>query len=382
MYNVSEAVQTLFKKNYRQVVQLVITTKSGQTYTLNESNILQGGLTIDRYNLSGNTLELGSAIAAQLTLRLKNDKGQLNNIKFEESEILVKIGIKKWDAHRWENAQITYIPCGVFVIDTPIRRSSVIKITAMDRMIKMDKTVDLRPPVPTMPIKIRDLISWICYKCGVTLYSESASMNWARNLGQNINYEVKSIPYDMTYRSILKECAFICGCCAVFNHNGELDFLNYINSENPVMTLNPSDRYSSDLYENRLEIKEIFYLTGNPELYDLGWGYGSIDPDQYNPLYYSLTFSECKLLDECTDYSTYEATAGRMADTLLGYSYQPFEAVIKSMPYLYPFDKITFVDSEGTHHDTVITHVSFTINRSTTIKCAGSTLAAEKIAHY
>lgn len=63
------------------------------------------------------------------------------NTVFEGAEVFVKIGIKKWDAHRWENAVIHWIPCGYFTIDEPPRALSTITISALDRMILFDKTV-------------------------------------------------------------------------------------------------------------------------------------------------------------------------------------------------------------------------------------------------
>lgn len=70
MYKVSQTVIDLFNKNYRQIVQISVSGKSG-SFTIRESEILQGSLTIDRYSVSGSKIEVGSAVAAELSFNLK-----------------------------------------------------------------------------------------------------------------------------------------------------------------------------------------------------------------------------------------------------------------------------------------------------------------------
>ena len=55
MYKVSQTVIDLFNKNYRQIVQISVSGKSG-SFTIRESEILQGSLTIDRYSVSGSKI--------------------------------------------------------------------------------------------------------------------------------------------------------------------------------------------------------------------------------------------------------------------------------------------------------------------------------------
>ena len=141
MYALSNEVINLFKKHYRQVIRATFKGKY-ETFVIDESEIIQGGLTTDRYSVSGTKLELGSAIAAELTMKLKNYDGKYDETVFEGAELFVEVGIKKWDAHRWEKAEVQYIPCGYYIIDTPPRTLSTISISALDRMVLFDKAVD------------------------------------------------------------------------------------------------------------------------------------------------------------------------------------------------------------------------------------------------
>lgn len=143
MYKVSQEVKNLFNKNYIQVADITVNGVN-ESFSVAENEIVQGSLSIDRYSVSNSKIEVGSAVAAELTLKLKNDDGKYDNTVFEGAEVFVKIGIKKWDAHRWENAVIHWIPCGYFTIDEPPRALSTITISALDRMILFDKTVDIK----------------------------------------------------------------------------------------------------------------------------------------------------------------------------------------------------------------------------------------------
>ena len=99
MFKTSQAVIDLFNKNYRQVIRITFKGKYEQ-FVITENRVIQGGLTIDRYSVSGTKIEIASAVAAELTLKLKNDDGKYDNVVFEGAELFVEIGIKKWDAHR------------------------------------------------------------------------------------------------------------------------------------------------------------------------------------------------------------------------------------------------------------------------------------------
>ena len=88
MYAVTQDIIDLFNKHYRQVLR--ITFKRGNvTKVIDETEIRQGGFTIDRYSVSGSKVEVGSAIAAELTLKVKNYDGKYDETIFEGGELFV-----------------------------------------------------------------------------------------------------------------------------------------------------------------------------------------------------------------------------------------------------------------------------------------------------
>lgn len=350
MYKVSQEVKNLFNKNYIQVADITINGVN-ESFSVAENEIVQGSLSIDRYSVSNSKIEVGSAVAAELTLKLKNDDGKYDNTVFEGAEVFVKIGIKKWDAHRWENAVIHWIPCGYFTIDEPPRALSTITISALDRMILFDKTVDISKL--SFPMTVADLLNKICTICGVTLATDITRL-------PNKDYQITAYPegQDLTYRTLLQWCAALTGTCAFMNYDGNLELKWY---EQTDLTISPSERYNSDMQENDVAITGIYFKDAANTEYIAG-------TDDY-----CLDLSSNGLLQD-----NVQVVLDTLYVSLKGFSYRPYTATIKSAPYIYPMDMIHYQDAKGEVHDTIITNVTFGMNLSTSIAGKGETTQKQK----
>lgn len=350
MYKVSQEVKNLFNKNYIQVADITVNGVN-ESFSVAENEIVQGSLSIDRYSVSNSKIEVGSAVAAELTLKLKNDDGKYDNTVFEGAEVFVKIGIKKWDAHRWENAVIHWIPCGYFTIDEPPRALSTITISALDRMILFDKTVDISKL--SFPMTVADLLNKICTICGVTLATDITRL-------PNKDYQITAYPegQDLTYRTLLQWCAALTGTCAFMNYDGNLDLKWY---EQTDLTISPSERYNSDMQENDVAITGIYFKDAANTEYIAG-------TDDY-----CLDLSSNGLLQD-----NVQVVLDTLYVSLKGFSYRPYTATIKSAPYIYPMDMIHYEDAKGEVHDTIITNVTFGMNLSTSIAGKGETTQKQK----
>lgn len=350
MYKVSQEVKNLFNKNYIQVADITVNGVN-ESFSVAENEIVQGSLSIDRYSVSNSKIEVGSAVAAELTLKLKNDDGKYDNTVFEGAEVFVKIGIKKWDAHRWENAVIHWIPCGYFTIDEPPRALSTITISALDRMILFDKTVDISKL--SFPMAVADLLNKICTICGVTLATDITRL-------PNKDYQITAYPegQDLTYRTLLQWCAALTGTCAFMNYDGNLELKWY---EQTDLTISPSERYNSDMQENDVAITGIYFKDAANTEYIAG-------TDDY-----CLDLSSNGLLQD-----NVQVVLDTLYVSLKGFSYRPYTATIKSAPYIYPMDMIHYEDAKGEVHDTIITNVTFGMNLSTSIAGKGETTQKQK----
>lgn len=350
MYKVSPEVKNLFNKNYIQIADITVNGVN-ESFSVAENEIVQGSLSIDRYSVSNSKIEVGSAVAAELTLKLKNDDGKYDNTVFEGAEVFVKIGIKKWDAHRWENAVIHWIPCGYFTIDEPPRALSTITISALDRMILFDKTVDISKM--SFPMTVADLLNKICTICGVTMATDITRL-------PNKDYQITAYPegQDLTYRTLLQWCAALTGTCAFMNYDGNLELKWY---EQTDLTISPSERYNSDMQENDVAITGIYFKDAANTEYIAG-------TDDY-----CLDLSSNGLLQD-----NVQVVLDTLYVSLKGFSYRPYTATIKSAPYIYPMDMIHYEDAKGEVHDTIITNVTFGMNLSTSIAGKGETTQKQK----
>ena len=345
MYPCSQDIINLFTQNSRQVARITFNGKY-ETFIIDESDIIKGGLTIDRYSVSGSKIELGSAIASELSVKLKNFDGTYDDTVFEGAELFVEIGVKDWGE---PSSAITYVPCGYFIVDTPPRTLSTISISALDRMVLFDKQVDMS--LITFPITVENLIRRVCQICGVSVATNLSTLI-------NRNYGIPKAPATeyLTYRTLIQWCAFITGTCAFMDYDGNLVFSWYQQTQYSVT---PSERYSSDMYESDITITGLVYTSSDNQTYVVG------ETD------YSLTYSSCELLQEYV-----ESALNNIYYAIRNFSYRPYQASIKPAPFLYPLDMIHYEDKSGTIHNTIVTHITSTINCGSVIQGSGETITS------
>lgn len=344
MYPVSKEALGLFSKNYRQTAEIAFHGVD-ETFTINEKNIMLGGLTVDRCSVSGNKIELGSAVAAELSLTLDNRDGKFNGIKFEGAELFVRVGVKKYDARKWENATAQYVPLGYFTVDEPSRALSSISLSALDRMVLFDKPVDWS--LFTFPMTVKELLSQTCTICNVPLGTDISGQ-------PNCDYDIKEAPTDeTTYRQIVQWLAELTASCAFIDYEGKLQFSWY----KPTATkITPSERYSSDMLENDIVISGVQVVDEDSNVYLTG-------DDAY-----AFSIEGNSLIQH-----DFRAVSEAIYSKVGGFAYRPYECTVKPMPYLFPMDMVEFVDKDGASHNTIVTNVTFTLNGGTTVKGQGQT---------
>lgn len=345
MYPISDEVMSLFNQNYRQIVS--ITGKNGtKTFELTESNIAQGGLSINRYCVSGSKIEIGSAIASELTLKLDNRDDRYEDTQFEGEEVEVKIGIKKWDAYRWENAKLHWIPCGFFTVDETPRKLAYITLTALDRMVRFDKEVNADDL--TFPTTIATLLTVCCNNCGVPLKTNPTSLT-------NSNYIVQNFPETdgLTYRRIIQWIAEITATCAFIDWDGKLCFKWYSDND---FSISPSERYSSDMYEQDISISGVQISDDDDNVYLAG-------TDDY-----AFNIENNGLIQ-----GDQETVAAAIYEKVKGFTYRPYNCTCKPIPYVYPLDGVIYTDKKGVKHKSIVTNITFKMNAATSLEGKGET---------
>ena len=370
MVNVSQDIIKSFNEGNKQTALIEVTAGS-KTFTITDADIIQGGLKIDRYCVTNSKIEAGSAVASELSLKLRNYDGKFNDVSFEGAVLNVKIGIKlssvlegatlgKGILGRMilgsasSDQDVAYVPCGLFIVDTPPRKLSTISISALDYMVLFDREVNAS--ALSFPIHVDALIHEICSICNVTLATDVSVL-------PNHYFSIGGLPdtnQNLTYRQLLQWCAQLTGTCAFMDGTGRLVLKWY---EQTGVTITASERYSSDMLENDITITGFTCDDGKGNTYLSG----TAD--------YTLDLSDCGFLTNAYDGVLKELQAARG-----GFAYRPYSATIKSAPYLFPLDMIRYKDKDGVVHDTIVTNVTLALNCNTAISGAGETVTSSSYA--
>lgn len=370
MVNVSQDIIKSFNEGNKQTALIEVTAGS-KTFTITDADIIQGGLKIDRYCVTNSKIEIGSAVASELSLKLRNYDGKFNDVSFEGAVLNVKIGIKlssvlegatlgKGILGRMilgsasSDQDVAYVPCGLFIVDTPPRKLSTISISALDCMVLFDREVNAS--ALSFPIHVDALIQKICSICNVTLATDVSVL-------PNHYFSIGGLPdtnQKLTYRQLLQWCAQLTGTCAFMDGSGRLVLKWY---EQTGVTITASERYSSDMLENDIIITGFTCDDGKGNTYLSG----TAD--------YTLDLSDCGFLT-----NAYEGVLKELQAARGGFAYRPYSATIKSAPYLFPLDMIRYKDKDGVVHDTVVTNVTLALNCNTAISGAGETVTSSSYA--
>lgn len=370
MYPVSTAVAALFEAENAQVLRITGTDANGVSINITDANIMQGGFSIDRYSCNGTKIELGTAVAAELKLKLNNADGTFDSIVFEGAELFVEIGVADWTL---TSPTVSYVPCGYFICEEQPRNSTIISLTALDRMTLLDV------PQPTLvewvdennnnitdaagnelyfaaeivfPTTVSNLVSQICSLCGITLAASISSL-------PNASYSIAAFPklqQTITYRNLIQWCAGMMGTCAFMDWNGQLRFKWYTSAS---YTSTPAKRYSSDLQESDITITGVSYTNTQNSTLVSGDGDYTVSLTGN----YLVSGGEAMILPN-------------VKNALNGFTYRPFTASVISAPWLWPLDVITFTDKDGANHSCIVTNVNIALNAHTALAGKGETVQA------
>ena len=139
MVSVPAWVKTALDENVYQEANIAVTLSDSSTMTITNADILIGGMSIDRYSESGDTLSMGSAIAAELDLKLNNHDGRFDDVDFYDARMDVGVLVRNPTT-----PTTTYtIKCGIFYVTSDERNVGEISLVALDGLIKADTAVDM-----------------------------------------------------------------------------------------------------------------------------------------------------------------------------------------------------------------------------------------------
>ena len=372
MYPITSAVKALFDAEQRKVLRITGTDKNGASISITDDNAMQGSFSIDRYACNGEKLEIGTAISSEMKVKLNNVDGAFDDIVFEGAELFVEIGIADWSQ---TTPTITYIPCGYFTPDEQPRSFEIITLNALDRMTNFDEvqqmslvpwTTDQGATVTDnygniiyfvrdfeLPLTVAQLIGKIAMRCNVPFDQSLTGF-------PNYNYTITALPttdQDITFRNLIQWCAGIMGTNAWIDWDGKLRFSWFNNTTGYTSTI--SSRYSSDLYEDAVQITGVQYVASDESRTSYLFGTDV----------YALDVSTNGLIN--TDNAA--TVLSNIYNAVHNFAYTPFSASVIAAPYLWPMDRVTFTDKDNVGHVSSLTNVNFRLNGKTAIQAKGET---------
>lgn len=329
MYPINSDILAIFQNGSMQYARVTIGTAGQTGYQLIENDrIKQGGLSVNRFAETGDTVKVGSCASAELSLVLDNRDGVYDDYDFIGKEACVEIGVDN-------GGTISYVPIGYFTFDEAAYDKSALRLMALDRMLFFERTIDASQL--SFPYTVTQLLSRICTVCGVPL----------GNIGTLLNggISVPSLPNDAkTYRDLLVWIAEISGNVAYIAYDGTLMLKWYQGSQFSLTTANRKD---STLERGSVIITGIEFVVN-----DTTTVYGTADRTiriENNPLIPS-------------GQESFIATG--LYNKLVGFTYTPFTASVLPMPHIEPLDGCTFVTADGESVFVPITDWSFALNGS------------------
>lgn len=179
--------------------------------TLDDSDIMQGGMEFDSAVSGDRTFQVGAAIIGKCTIQLDNSDNAFDEYEFTDAQIIPTIGMQL-------SSSIETIQKGYYTVDESTFIGNIVRLECLDNMHKFE--IDFANVPLSFPCTALYALQTICTYCGVVLDTSSFT---------NSGYIIQSRPDDaaMTCIDIVSYIAQISGCFARVNNHGSLELKWY-----------------------------------------------------------------------------------------------------------------------------------------------------------
>ena len=350
MYNVSEKFKSAIKSSNRNsTIYGVLTTSSGTEYLLNDGNIIKDSLYITNQIVNNSKLCFGAVYAGECGLVINST---IDRYSLFGATITLNFLLELEDGTE-EN-----LPLGVFIVDTPERVGSKIKLTAVDNMSKFDIAVN-----EDVNGTWYELLYYVANKCGVELAQTQAEIEALHVNATNQNYTIQQDKID-TYRDALSFLSMVICANATIDNTGKLKMVQYATSA--CDSNNGSTRLNnckfSDYTTRYAGIKARFFANENYATYTAN------NPD-INGLV--LDLGDIPIVGGTADSKN--DTINAMMETITRISYVPATLYISSNPAYELGDMLTCENINNTSYsvNTYVMAYKYNYRKKETINCYG-----------
>lgn len=278
-------------------IENIFICENDDTISVIDNSALQGGVTLTRSVNSGDNLLLGSCCAAKVEFNILDLDGNFTNLAGKEF------------LYTCESEQQGY-----FTVDSVERQNDVaLKVTAYDRMILFDITVDDMITALPNDFTLSELYTTLCGYVGVDLQEQEIT---------NGDFSIKKnfTGSNITGRDMLYWIAEAAASYAFINADGKVE-LGFYNSDSEktidcdrYFTVNISDFKTAQI--NKLQI----HKNEN----DIGCIVQTDDSENGTAAINAYTITDNPLF-YTTDGTTLETPAQAILEKIQGFCYVPFE---------------------------------------------------------
>ena len=338
MINVTEKYKECIKEERIFSLEDTIILKDDSQIPLTMSDVL--AYSINSATSSDSTFDVGSVVAAKLSLTIDNTDERFEDVDLTDARISTKIGLLVEDSFE-------YVTKGIFYINSAQDSGDTIVIEAYDKILFLD--LPYAESTLAYPASIREILQDACEHCGLTLDA---------NLGTGADYIVNSKPAtdSLTYRDVVSYCGKILGKYAYIAADQKLKFAWYEKSNSPYEITE-----QSSLTKNRSSMT----ITG------ARFGYtvttvkeGESEPTEENKTAFVGTEGYVLTMEDNPLIQT-EDMANKVMNILkssvVGTTIRVYSLSCLSDPTIEAGDSIKVTDRKGRSFESFVTNCTFTL---------------------
>jgi len=358
--------------NGRFVARVDCTLAGGGTVTFLPQDIMQGGISVNSATSNSGSFGIGCAVIGRCTIRLRNERRQLNGMNLSGARVEPYIGaIVGGDG---EQAEVEWMKLGTYWVEPFDIYDDIVSLTCLDALSKME--------VPCSStgsnVTLGDLAYELCNECGLTLMTETFPHS---------DYTITEMP-DLSGKSCLEVLSYVAqmaGCYVTTDENGDVYLKWYsgvliegaldgggfhfeVDSADGGGFHFDVDYYSGGLFLSPYEMVALksFQTSVAPHTVT-GLAVSDVDGTQHvaGSDGYVLHIKDNPLIES----GRASEVAANVAPNVLNVSLRGVRVSMPGSPAMQAGDPITVVDRFGEHYDFWATSVSWSTSGTLTMSC-------------
>lgn len=314
-----------------------IKLKSGKELVLTQSDLWEGGFSMDDATSGSGSFDIGQVITNRLKLNLDDSEEQYSVYDFLDAEATA------WRGGILQDGTTELLQCGSFMVQEQSNPDSSVDLTCLDNMCRTE--IPYSEVSTVYPATIQVIVQDICNRCGITLVTTQID---------NGGYVVSERPNDeaLTCRDVLHYAAQISGSFARCDALGRMELRWY----NEKATKHKITAIKSFTPEN-----QDIIITG-------------IQATDASDEKQSSLYGEKGYVLEVSDNPLIEAgkapvVASYLGKKIIGMSFRPLDLTCILDPSAEAGDPAEVTDRKGKTYTCWITNMTYATGRDTKITC-------------